>query len=67
MKKLSIKINHYFNNSSKYNVDKIIISCSDEAGDGEHKIYEFIRNNSNHDIDFEIYYPFPAKFKEFNL
>ena len=48
MSKLSDKINKFFKNSKKFNVKKIIISTSNEIGEGEHKIYEFIRNNQEY-------------------
>ena len=35
----------YFKNKSKFSLEEIIVSPSDEAGEGEHKIYEYIRNN----------------------
>tara|TARA_Y100000389_G_scaffold205088_1_gene262954 strand:- start:6728 stop:8260 length:1533 start_codon:yes stop_codon:yes gene_type:complete len=50
MNLLSKSIHKYFNNPQKFNVQKIFISCSDEHGEGEHKIYEFIRNNEEHHI-----------------
>tara|TARA_R110002153_G_scaffold166545_1_gene319051 strand:+ start:59 stop:1654 length:1596 start_codon:yes stop_codon:yes gene_type:complete len=51
MNKLNVKIKETFNNSEKYNVKKIIISASDQYGEGEHKIYEYIRNNKNEHTD----------------
>ena len=48
MNLLSKSIHKYFNNPKKFNIKKIFISCSDEHGEGEHKIYEFIRNNKEH-------------------
>uniref|UniRef100_A0A6C0EW55 Xrn1 N-terminal domain-containing protein n=1 Tax=viral metagenome TaxID=1070528 RepID=A0A6C0EW55_9ZZZZ len=43
MNKLNDKIRCVFNNTSKYNVQNIILSLSDKYGEGEHKIFEFIR------------------------
>ena len=37
--------NHYRNSEKKLGVKKIIISTSTEIGEGEHKIFQFIRNN----------------------
>tara|TARA_B100000902_G_scaffold387330_1_gene431259 strand:+ start:4681 stop:6288 length:1608 start_codon:yes stop_codon:yes gene_type:complete len=48
MSKMSNKINKYFKNSNNFKVKKIIISSSQEIGEGEHKIYEFIRNNQEY-------------------
>ena len=46
MKELSIKVTNYFNNPSFYNVSTIINSTSEIFGEGEHKIFEYIRNNA---------------------
>jgi len=45
MNKLVKDINIYFKNVKKFNVNEIIISNSDIAGEGEHKIYKYIREN----------------------
>ena len=45
MKKLSNKIETYFNDPKKFGVEKLIISTSNEVGEGEHKLYEHIRKN----------------------
>jgi 5'-3' exonuclease len=43
-----IKI-EFMHTEPKYNIQKFIISCSDESGEGEHKIMEYIRNNINNE------------------
>ena len=43
---MSIAIYNYFSNISS-NID-YHISCSDKIGEGEHKIFEFIRNNEDY-------------------
>jgi 5'-3' exonuclease len=48
MKKLDERIKDFFRAREKiYGVDKIIISGSGERGEGEHKIFERIRNNKD--------------------
>jgi 5'-3' exoribonuclease 2 len=47
MQKLNDKIHSNYSKSEKYNVPNIIISCSDSYGEGEHKLFEHIRNNKD--------------------
>ncbi len=43
MGELNSKLITHFSNPSRYGVNKIIVSTSDDAGEGESKIYEYIR------------------------
>jgi len=47
MKKLSAGLKEEYNqtNAGKYGVKELILSCSDERGEGEHKIFEKMRNS----------------------
>ena len=44
MKMLNEKIRKKFNNPAKYKLNKIILSLSDDYGEGEHKIFQYIRD-----------------------
>lgn len=48
MNNLGIKVGKYFRNANRFGVQKIIVTSSDEVGEGEHKIYEYIRNNKDY-------------------
>ena len=46
MNNLSNKINkHFKDKEKKYNVKKILVSCTDEYGEGEHKIMNYFRKS----------------------
>ena len=44
MQKLNEKIRKYYIEPKKYNIKNIFLSLSDKFGEGEHKIFEFIRS-----------------------
>ena len=44
MSELNAGIRSYYNDPDKYNVKHIILSLSDRAQEGEHKLFDFIRN-----------------------
>lgn len=48
MEKLDKKIKIYFKNSKKFDVEEIIVSGPGERGEGEHKIFEYIRDNKEY-------------------
>ena len=51
MNRLNQKIRIFYADPIKYNVNRIILSPSDKAGEGEHKLFEFIRNYPEQHID----------------
>lgn len=44
----------------RFNKLKVIVSASDEPGEGEHKIYAYIRNNTNHKSESTAIYGLDA-------
>lgn len=48
MDSLNKGVKKAFINVNKYGVNEIIISASDKSGEGEHKIFEYIRNNAEY-------------------
>ena len=51
MKKLNESIRRKYNEPKKYNIDSFILSPSDKYGEGEHKLFEFIREFPEHHKD----------------
>ena len=47
MARLNECVRQYYNSPSKFNVKNIIISPSDKYGEGEHKLFDFIRTFPN--------------------
>jgi len=48
MARLAIAIKTRFQNPKEFGLEKFIISCADEVGEGEHKLFEYIRANKEY-------------------
>jgi len=59
MNKLNYRVYKYFSNSN-LPVKKILVSATDEPGEGEHKIFSYIRNNNINDNDNLVVYGLDA-------
>ena len=56
MDKLMIEIETYFlNKENKYKVNHIIVSTSRECGEGEHKLFHHMRENTNINENVIVY------------
>jgi 5'-3' exonuclease len=51
MSTLAREIKARFNNPKEFRLEKFIISCADEVGEGEHKLFQFIRANKQYHAD----------------
>jgi 5'-3' exonuclease len=51
MTQLNEYVRSYFSLPSKYGVNEIIVSTSEFAGEGEHKIFEYMRNHPTQQIN----------------
>jgi len=48
MAALALAMQTRFNNPKEFGLEEFIISCADEAGEGEHKLYEYIRREPHY-------------------
>lgn len=52
MSLLNTQIKEYYKDPAKYGIKSFILSASDRFGEGEHKLFEFIRYNPKYHTDF---------------
>ena len=57
MNNLSTKMEKYFNNEKrlKYKLKNLIVSCSNFKGEGEHKIFQYLRDNKDINENMVLY------------
>ena len=61
MNKLNVNIDKFFKGKEKkYGLEKIIFTGSNEPGEGEHKLFDFIRNNKCHEKEVTVVYGLDA-------
>ncbi len=61
MTKLNELTEKYFkNNEKKYGLNEIIVNGSDKVGEGEHKIFEYLRNKKSHSNECTFIYGLDA-------
>jgi len=60
MNKLNLQIKYHFKNALKFKVNKIIVSDSCIEGEGEHKIFEYIRKNTHVKDEINVIYGLDA-------
>jgi 5'-3' exoribonuclease 1 len=61
MRQMDKKVNEFFMGREKiYNINKIIVSTSNERGEGEHKIFDYIRKNDNSNLESHVIYGLDA-------
>jgi len=60
MNELNYETRKYFNNISLFDVEQIIVSTSNEVGEGEHKIFDYIRNLPFQEENINVIYGLDA-------